>query len=141
MSAIQTQWNLQESLFQILRASLELKSYVGDPARIYDDVPPKAEFPFIQLGESRIEPLDGVDGGYIHDLRLVVHSRYQGRREIKLIMDQVYALIHDRTLDLSDFNIISLRFIFGDILRRQDQQSYQGIMRFRAVTHPAAIMA
>ncbi len=129
-------WELQRAVYQRLAADISLQGEIGNPARIYDDAPPGATFPYLILGETRATDWKGVDGGFVHDLKLYAFSRYAGRREIKRIMGAVYDALHEATLTLSDHKLINIRFIFGDVIRRQDGETYQGVARFRAVTQP-----
>ncbi|WP_375203644.1 DUF3168 domain-containing protein [Hyphococcus sp.] len=128
------QWELQKAVYLTLRADAGVKAEVGDPARIFDDPPPEALFPYLTLGEARASDWKGVEGGLEHDLRLYVFSRYAGRREVKRILSAVYDALHDAALTLSGHDLINIRFVFADAFRRNDGETYQGVARFRAVT-------
>lgn len=130
------QWELQRAVYQALGADAALKEQIGDPARIYDDPPPDAVFPYLTVGEARAKPFPGVAGGLEHDLNLHVFSRYAGRREVKAVMGAVYDALHDASLALAGHVLVNIRFVFGDAFRRRDGDGpiYQGAMRFRAVT-------
>lgn len=129
-------WPLQTALYAHLRNNDAFKPYLGDPVRIYDNPPADAVFPYLVIGETRTRLYEGIEGGMEHDLRLHVFSRYAGRREIKTILDEVYTGLHDADIPLKDYCIVSMRFVFADIFRRPDRNIYQGVARFRAVTHP-----
>jgi len=129
-------WALQRAVYQKLSSAAALKTYLGDPARIYDAAPADANIPYILIGESKASDWKGVDGGVEHELRLHVFSRYAGRREIKDIMSAVYDALHEIELTLDGHQLINIRFVFSDALRRQDSDIYHGVMRFRAVTQP-----
>ncbi|MAW80217.1 MAG: hypothetical protein CMI63_08255 [Parvularcula sp.] len=128
------QWELQKAVYQTLSADAAIKAAVGDPARIFDDPPPDALFPYLTLGEARASDWKGVEGGLEHDLRLYVFSRYAGRREVKRILSAVYDALHEAALTLSGHDLINIRFVFADAFRRTDGETYQGVARFRAVT-------
>lgn len=129
-------WALQQAIYGHLTRDDALKSELGTPMRIYDNAPIGAVFPFLLLGEGRISDWQGVTGGFEHDLRLHAFSRYAGRREVKRIMGALYDALHDASLTLHDHQLINMRFVFGDVFRRQDRETYQGVARFRAVTQP-----
>lgn len=131
-------WELQKAVYQTLSADAALQAEIGDPARIYDDPPPDAVFPYVTLGEARATDWKGVDGGLEHDLRLYVFSRYAGRREVKRIIGAVYDALHDAALTITGCDLVNIRFVFGDAFRRQDGETYQGVARFRAVTQPSS---
>ncbi|WP_411819702.1 DUF3168 domain-containing protein [Hyphococcus formosus] len=132
-------WDLQKAIYQHLRNDDAIKAELGTPARIYDDPPPGAVFPYLTLGETRASDWKGVDGGVEHELKLYVFSRYAGRREVKRILSAVYDALHETALTLPDHELVNLRFVFGDVFRRQDGETYQGVARFRAVTHEKEI--
>ncbi|PQA87241.1 DUF3168 domain-containing protein [Hyphococcus luteus] len=128
------QWELQKAVYQALRADAALKSEIGDPARIFDDPPPAALFPYLTIGEARASDYKGVDGALEHDLKLYAFSRYAGRREVKRILCAVYDALHEAALTLSGHDLVNIRFVFADAFRRLDGEIYQGVARFRAVT-------
>lgn len=128
------QWELQKAVYQTLSADAAIKAAVGDPARIFDDPPPDALFPYLTLGEARASDWKGVEGGLEHDLRLYVFSRYAGRREVKRILSAVYDALHEAALTLAGHDLVNIRFVFADAFRRTDGETYQGVARFRAVT-------
>lgn len=131
-------WALQQAVYAYLAADGHLKALIGDPARIYDDAPADAVFPFLTIGQARLNDWHGAEGGVEHDLRLYAWSRYAGRKEIKDITSAVYDALHDATLSPAGHALVNLRFVFADIFRRQDGDTYQGVMRYRAVTEPTA---
>lgn len=130
------QWELQKAIYQHLSADAAVKAEIGEPARIFDDPPQGTAFPYMTLGEAKATDWKGVDGGLEHDLKLYVFSRYAGRREVKRILGVVYDALHDAGLALAGHSLINIRFVFGDVFRRQDGETYQGVARFRAVTQP-----
>ena len=130
------QWELQKAVYQTLRADAAIKADIGDPARIFDDPPSNALYPYLTLGEARASGWKGVEGGLEHDIKLYVFSRYAGRREVKRILSAVYDALHDVGLTLTGHDLINIRFVFADAFRRTDGETYQGVARFRAVTQP-----
>ena len=130
------QWELQKAVYQTLAADAALQAEIGDPARIFDDPPPDALFPYLTLGEARATDWKGVEGGLEHDVKLYVFSRYAGRREVKRILGAVYDALHEEALTVAGHDFINIRFVFADAFRRSDGETYQGVARFRAVTQP-----
>lgn len=128
------QWELQKAVYQTLAADAALQAEIGDPARIFDDPPPDALFPYLTLGEARASDWKGVEGGLEHDVKLYVFSRYAGRREVKRILGAVYDALHEAALTVTGHDLINIRFVFADAFRRSDGETYQGVARFRAVT-------
>ncbi len=129
--------SLQRAIYARLKDDAGLQALIGDPARLYDDPPLAATFPYVTLGEARTTPLDGVEGALAHDVRLYAFSAYAGRFEVKSMLGALYDALHDAALVLNGHTLISIRFVFADALRRVDRETYQGVARFRAVTEAA----
>ncbi|MEQ8177931.1 MAG: DUF3168 domain-containing protein [Amphiplicatus sp.] len=130
-------WPLQQAVYLALAGDAALKAEIGDPPRLYDDAPANAAFPYVLLGETRTAPLAGCETGFEHDLRFHVFSKHGGRRELKRILAALYDALHDADLDIEGARLVSMRFVFSDIFRR-DPQVYAGAARFRAVTEESA---
>ena len=129
-------WEMQRAIYQALAADAGVRAEIGEPPRLYDDPPVDAAFPYLTIGESKMRYWRGVDGGFEHEIRLNIVSRYAGRREVKRIMGAVYDALHETALTLAGHRLVNIRFVFADAFRRQDGEVYQGAMRFRAVTEP-----
>lgn len=131
-------WPLQQAVFAALSADAGLQALIGAPARIYDDPPDDAAFPYLVLGEGRVSDWPGAAGGIEHVIRIAAFSRYHGRAEAKQIISAVYDALHDRPLTVSGHALVNLRFVFADVFRKQDGETFEGVMRYRAVTEPTA---
>lgn len=129
-------WAVQVGLYEFLRQAAPLSALIGSPGRVYDRVPEDASFPFLTIGESQQRPIDGVDGAVEHDVRINAYTRWGGRREAKLLADCVQIVLQDASLSVEDHKLISCRFIFSDIFRQADPDTYQATIRFRVVTEP-----
>ncbi|MEL6791193.1 MAG: DUF3168 domain-containing protein [Pseudomonadota bacterium] len=141
MSDALTLWPFQQAIYSYLSDHDALQSALALPVQFYDDPPPDASFPYAVIGETRSIAFAGIDGGIEHDFRLHVFSRHAGRQEVKLILDALYTALHDAPVPLTGQCLVSIRFVFADIFRRTDRNIYQGVARFRAVTHPENINA
>ncbi|MEL6364676.1 MAG: DUF3168 domain-containing protein [Pseudomonadota bacterium] len=129
-------WAVQSAVYAQLRADARVQATIGDPARIFDAPPETAVFPYLTIGETRVSDYPGLAGGFEHDLRLYAYSQYAGRREVKRIMSAVYDAIHETAFDVPGFRLVNMRYVFADVLRRREPDTYQGVMRYRAVTEP-----
>lgn len=129
-------WALQSAVYARLKTDARVKAALGDPARIFDSPPEDAVFPYLTLGESRVGDWAGVSGGQEHELRFYAYSQYGGRREVKRIISAVYDAIHETRFDVPGFHLVNMRYVFADVLRRREPDTYQGVMRYRAVTQP-----
>jgi len=129
-------WALQQAIFAALTADAGLLALLGG-ARVYDDVPTRAEFPYVTFAQSTERDWStGSDDGAEHVLSLHVWSRAGGRKEALLIMGQMRAILNDAALVLSGFRLVHLRHEFSDVRRDPDGETWHGIVRFRAVTEP-----
>lgn len=131
-------WALQKAIYEALRADAGLKALVGDPPRVFDAPPKSGPFPFIAFGDAREAKISGADALVEHDLRINVHSRYEGRREAKEIVTAILSALDDAPLIVDGAALISLRATFSDIVHRQESDAYLGIVRLRAVTEAGA---
>ena len=131
-------WALQKAIFETLGADPALQALIGNPPRVYDSAPANAAFPHVVFGDAREAKIAGADALVAHDLRIAVHSRYEGRREVKDIVTAILSALDGAPLTLAGFALISLRATFSDIIHRQEADVYQGAIRFRAVTEAAA---
>lgn len=130
-------WALQTALFQHLAAQSELTALLGG-ARLYDDVPPGAAFPYVTLGD--IETRDWstqTRAGHEHRVTLNVWSRAKGRREVQAIVAALEDAIDGAAPALDDHVLVNLRTVFWHAMRAPDGRSYHGLVRLRAVTEPA----
>jgi hypothetical protein len=106
-------------------------------ARIYDDAPQGAAFPFITLGQSVVRDWStGTEDGAEHDLTLHVWSRAGGKKQVHEILEAIRAVLHDQPLMLADHHLINLRNEFCEARLDPDGDTFHGIVRYRAVTEP-----
>lgn len=130
-------WALQRGIYQALAGSSDLTARLGG-ARIYDDAPQSAAYPFITLGQSVIRDWStGTEDGDEHDLTLHVWSRGGGKKEVLEIMEAVKGVLHDQPLTLQDHFLINVRHEFSEARLDPDGDTFHGIVRYRAVTEPA----
>ena len=127
-------WALQQAIYASLTSDSELVALLGG-ARVYDDVPDRKAFPYVTFapaGERDWSTAD--DTGAEHALVLHVWSRGSGRQEALGIMQGLRARLHDAALELSGYRLVNLRHETSDVRRDPDGETFQGIVRFRAVT-------
>lgn len=130
-------WALQRGIYQALADSSGLTALLGG-ARIYDDAPQSAAYPFITLGQSVVRDWStGTEDGDEHDLTLHVWSRGGGKKEVLEIMEAIKGVLHDQPLMLQDHFLINLRHEFSEARLDPDGDTFHGIVRYRAATEPA----
>ena len=129
-------WALQKALFAHLVADSSLTALLGG-AKIYDDVPRDAEFPYVTFGASVVRDWStGSDEGFEHVVTLHAWSRANGRRESHEIVGALRSSLHDQTLSIDGHRLINLRHQMSEARREDDGETYHGIVRYRAVTEP-----
>jgi hypothetical protein len=134
-------WTLQRSIYQALANDSDLTALLGG-ARIYDDAPQAAPYPFITLGQSVIQDWStGTEDGSEHSLTLHVWSRAGGKKQVHEIIEAIEAVLHDQPLMLEDHHLINLRHEISEARPDPDGDTFHGIVRYRAVTEPAVAEA
>ena len=134
-------WALQRSIYQALVNSSELTLLLGGD-RIYSDVPPAAQFPYITLGQTvNLDWSTGTEDGTEHSLTLHVWSRAGSSVEVHEIIQVIRMLLHNQPLTLEDHYLINLRHEFTEARLDADRETLHGIVRYRAVTEPAQQVA
>lgn len=129
-------WALQKSVFVTISASPGVTGLLGG-ARIYDDVPRGADYPYLTFGQSSVRDwsTDG-DVGCEHIFTLHVWSQAEGRAQAHEIMGALKAALHDQALTLDGHRLVNLRHEFSEARREPDGETYHGVVRYRAVTEP-----
>ncbi|MEL6371496.1 MAG: DUF3168 domain-containing protein [Pseudomonadota bacterium] len=135
MSAVATApWALQAAVYDRLSQDVDLGQLIGAPPRLFDVAPTKPVYPFVVFADWKTTPLVGADDGLAHEFRLRCYSRYEGRLESRAVMTAIYDALQDANLSVDGHDLVSLRFIFSDVFLSPDGQTWNGVMRFRAVT-------
>ena len=130
-------WALQQAVYAALRASDAVKALAGDPPRVFDAVPRRADFPYIVVGEDSEANWDtATEPGSEHSLTIHVWSRAGGRKESKLAAEAVRECLDGAQLILDGHTLIDLRYLDADFTREADGETFRAALRFRAVTEP-----
>lgn len=130
-------WALQTAIFTALSGDANVKSVLGDPPRLYDEVPRNAAMPYLVIGDGKESDWStSTDTGTEHALVLHVWSRARGRKESKTVTATVRAALDDAALALTGHKLIGIKHQSSEFLRQTDGQTYHAIMKFRAVTEP-----
>jgi hypothetical protein len=125
---------LQAAIVAHLKADQGLLALIGDPSRVIDGPSREKIFPFVSYDDTREAPLSAAPGHVEHDIRLSIHSRYEGRREAKDIATAIVSTLNDAALAVAGRRLVSIRAVYSDVFHRQDTDAHQGVLRFRAVT-------
>ena len=129
--------SLRAAIRYALATDGALTSLLGG-ARIYDEVPRAASYPYVSLGEARVTDFSaGEQPGEEHQLTLHAWSQQGGHREAHMIAGALLQALDDAPLTLAGQHLVNLRFAVADIRREADGRTYHALVRFRAVTEPA----
>lgn len=127
---------LRAAIHAALKADTGLAAALGG-ARVYDEVPRDAAFPYVTLGDAHLADIS-TDDGTVQEHQLTLHgwSRQGGHREAHVIAGALLQALDDAPLAPSDHRLVNLRFTMADIRRERDGRTYHAVVRFRAVTEP-----
>ncbi|MBL8548384.1 MAG: DUF3168 domain-containing protein [Hyphomonadaceae bacterium] len=118
-------------------ADAGVQAVLGDPARMHDDHPPDAVFPYATFGGFQSRPADSASQAALeHVVTLHVWSRHGGRAEALEALGALRGALHDQALSLSGHRLVLLHAVFADAFRAGDGQTTHGILRLRAITEP-----
>ena len=128
---------VQTALYAALEADPALAAIGTDGVRFYDEVPEDAGFPFVTLGEARVSDYPGIPGARSHEVRLHAYSRWGGRAELKRIEAAIKDALHDADLQIDGHTCEQCRFVFADVIRQPDLDTFAAVLRYRIVTTEA----
>lgn len=114
-----------------LKAFSALTSLIS--TRVYDNVSPNAEFPYVSWGpEQAIEDdTDCIDGMNI-SIQLDAWSRSVGLGEVKGIAEQVRQALHDYETELTVNALVSIAHTSTQFLRDPDGKTSHAVIEFSA---------
>jgi hypothetical protein len=129
-------WDLQQAVHATLAADNGVLALLGS-ARVYDDVPRGAAFPYVSLAAfSARDWATGTEPGT--EITFTVHawSRGAGHKGPHLLAEAVRSALHDQPLTLADHHLVNLRHESSETRRERDGDTYRVIARFRATLEP-----
>jgi hypothetical protein len=131
-------WDLQQAVHATLSADSAILSLLGG-ARVYDDVPQGAAFPYLSLTAFTVRDwATGTEPGAEILFTVSAWSRRAGHKEAHLIADAVRSALHDAPITLTDYHLVNLRHEASDSRRERDGDTYRVAARFRAILEPTA---
>ena len=123
---------LQKLIFDRLKSASAVTAFVGN--RIYDNVPPNADFPYISFGSHDFVPDDAdcIFSGE-HTFLLNVWSRKPGRVEAKQIVDEVRRALRRYDADMGAYGLLEMDIDFADVIMDGDGLTARGRVQIRAL--------
>lgn len=129
---------LQKALIETLSAAESVQALLGDPARIFDEPPSDAIFPYAIIGRIDAQPNGATaQDGLEHAVTLHVWSRYGGRAEAQGILGALRAVLDDAALNVEGRRITLCLVTLVDAFRAGDGRTTQGVLRLKIHSEPA----
>lgn len=126
---------VQQAVTNALTGSSAVQVVLGNPARIYDHIPPSAVFPYVVFGPSHLTPYDTkTETGFEHILTLNIWSRYRGSQEVRDVFQALYDTLHRANLTVSGQVFLSCEFHSADLVTDSDGLTYQASARYGVIT-------
>jgi hypothetical protein len=125
-------WKVQEAVYGTLVSDATLVNLV---VRIGDTIDQNTQPPYITIGESTAVPDDLlVETGSTETITIQVWMLSQKMRELKLIMERIYFLLHRKRVDIDGVPVVACVCENSQTIREADGETRRGIMRFRVQT-------
>ena len=127
-------FELQKSVFSALNGASITDAGGSAITGVFDDVPQDTAYPYIVIGEETASNISTKTLD-MHEHTLTIHtwSQYRGRKEIKVIMEQIYDTLNNASLSVSGGQAVNMKQEFLTTLVDADGITRHGILRFRAV--------
>lgn len=102
---------------------------------LYDGAPMNAPMPYVSIDSETVTNDDPLSRR--RDLRLFylsVWSDFKGQEQVKQIMAEIDAALHERPMPLTTGRVVSVRVIRKQSNRDSDGITYQGSVTLRIIT-------
>lgn len=121
------QYAVQKAVHQVLSGDATLMALIDG---VYDFVPAETQYPYVTLGESRMQDNSAVGvQGFRQTLAVHIYSRARGRKEVTGIMARMYELLHESAPAADGHSITNIRFMTSSIRLEKDGLTLHGMMQ------------
>jgi hypothetical protein len=126
---------VQVAVYNQLSTNAPLLALVNN---VYDEIPQKSDYPYVAVGDDTLIEWD-TDTFRGTEATVVVHSwsRYDGRREVKSIMDAVYNALHRQVFDIPGGVMVLSNVEFQETFLESDGRTRHGVQRVRLIVQGA----
>lgn len=129
---------LVSALVAALRADADVQSAFGSSARVYEEEPPGAVYPFAYVQGHQTTPSgSALHEGRTHTIAFIVKSRHGGRMEARALLGVLQAAAERAALELPEQRVVLVLGVYADAMRARNLQSFRGLLRLRLVTEEA----
>jgi len=127
-------WPLQKALYAALVANSDVITSLGG-ARLYDEVPAAALYPYVTFGSATASPL-GEDGneGAEHNVTLEVWSQRRGSGQAKQVLSALAAALDEERFTLAGAVLVDLQVTKIKCDWDEEDLLTKGSLILRAVT-------
>lgn len=130
-------WPLQKALYAHLVADPGVSISLGG-ARLYDEVPTAALYPYVTFGAATSSPLgEDSNASAAHRVTLNVWSQRRGSGQAKQVLSALAAALEESSLTMSGAVLVSLQVTEFECDWDQEDLLTKGSLTLRAVTHRA----
>lgn len=129
--------DLQRAIVTRLKASADLQALIGNPIRLFEEVPPDPQFKYVTIGPVQRLPdlAECIDGAEMF-LDFHVFSRSKGYPECKAVGSVLIEELHDASLTLAEHRCVLLHLSDERYFIEPDNQTKHGVITFRALVEP-----
>jgi hypothetical protein len=120
-----------------IAADADVRGFIGDPARFYDQRPDDPVFPFVTIERVETSAHDASEAPALaHQVTLHVWSRQGGKAETLDALGALRAVLHNANLTIDGRRLVLLTVVYSDVFLTPDARAIQGVLRLRAITEP-----
>lgn len=122
---------LQQAIYQLINADSTLSGLVTG---VHDRPPQQTGYPYITIGQADSSDWStSTSTGQECRFTVDIWSREGGRKQMDTIIQRLYEILHDGTLTLSGYTLVSMRMMSSQSELGQDGWTYHGSVKFRAL--------
>jgi hypothetical protein len=125
---------LQAAVVARLRAFPAVSALVA--ARVYDEPPGEAVFPYVSLGPIIGQPFEAqMIDGWEASITVDSWTREFGAAGLRAVMAAVYAALHNAPLSVAGRSLVMIRLTDQRDVSEMQTGIRHGIQRFETITH------
>jgi hypothetical protein len=124
-------YELQKAIYEKLSGNSQLMAIISG---IFNYPPQDINYPFLTIGNVVVNDFPALGrGGTQQQLELHIWSREAGHKQAADIMNIVYGLLHNGSLEVTGQTVLMMRFTATSIKLEDDGYTHHGIMGLKVV--------